>query len=568
MFSYLLGKKKGEGEVFDTSDIREVINMTDANVTAGTPFTQYPQRLYDGYINVLKDSDVLLDNMNIGDSTGTTQDAANLPIYNYKATKESTQFTTTGKNLANNNTNSTSIGGVNFTIEKGIIKINGTTSGYEDVFFDSFQANSGNAVFWVEVAGYTDKPTGNSSIILQQSDDGISDWTTFSEILLIFNQPKERNITLNSSKYYRLRWYTDNNTFTNATIKVMLEYGDVKTSWEPFTGGIAAPNPEFPENINVVTGDVDINVVGKNLFDEAILNTLKNNEDSECYIFNNNKLYNQNLTPNVNFKENTQYTIQYVGKQVSGSPRLAIKYTDGTLQDIETNSISTSLTKYTQISIANKTIDYITGNYGSNTTNGFYIKKDSVCLVEGIDTQYEPYQGQTATVSLGDNEIAGIGDYKDELIIDKAGHCYINKKIGKVVLNGSESGWEYYSSSTRPFKSPNLNIALPENQSVIPALLSNYFISSPWSQVSSGKYDMSMNDSEKKLRFKDTDINSLEDFKTWLSTHNTTVYYVLDEPTLINLHQTVDVDLSDGYNYITNSEDMNMEIKYIKNTYN
>lgn len=90
LFTYLLAKKKGGGSV-DTTDLREVMNMSGINVTSSTPFYQYAQDLYDGYSNMLKDKYTLINNMNKGISTGLITDAIGLSIYGATLTKLSTQ---------------------------------------------------------------------------------------------------------------------------------------------------------------------------------------------------------------------------------------------------------------------------------------------------------------------------------------------------------------------------------------------------------------------------------------------------------------------------------------------
>lgn len=135
-----------------------------------------------------------------------------------------------GKNKASLKTSAEKvIGGVPFTIEEGIIKINGNTSG-ENFYFDSFRTKSKEAVFWIEVTGYTDKQGNNAAIILQQSSDN-STWSTAQEISLKSTSTHQFQITLDSSKYYRVRIYLSDNTFTNAEIKIQLEYGTTKTSF-------------------------------------------------------------------------------------------------------------------------------------------------------------------------------------------------------------------------------------------------------------------------------------------------------------------------------------------------
>ena len=91
LFSYLMGRKKGGGGSLDTSDIRTVINMTGANLTSSTPFTDYPQALYSGYLNIIKDNNIFYDNAIKGTSSGYISSGLGLPLYEAKLTKESTQ---------------------------------------------------------------------------------------------------------------------------------------------------------------------------------------------------------------------------------------------------------------------------------------------------------------------------------------------------------------------------------------------------------------------------------------------------------------------------------------------
>lgn len=166
------------------------------------------------------------------------------------------QDSTTGKNILDITTSQTTVGGIPISVDDGVIKLSGTTSGIGNWYCRAFQTNSGSAVFSVSVTGYTDKDGNNSSLIIQQSSDG-TNWSTFSEINLKSNQAKENAVTLDSSKYYRVRLYTNDNTFTNATIKAQLEYGTTKTDWEKYTNG-ATPRPDYEQLLHEVSGDNEV----------------------------------------------------------------------------------------------------------------------------------------------------------------------------------------------------------------------------------------------------------------------------------------------------------------------
>ena len=78
----------------------------------------------------------------------------------------------------------------------------------------------------------------------------------------------------NSSFYLRIAYFSPANQLIKAgTIKPML-YQDGDGTWEPFTGGIARPNPEYPQEPKFVGDynegtqkyDIDFMTSGKNLF--------------------------------------------------------------------------------------------------------------------------------------------------------------------------------------------------------------------------------------------------------------------------------------------------------------
>lgn len=60
----------------------------------------------------------------------------------------------------------------------------------------------------------------------------------------------------------RLQFYIASGQSVNATnVKLMLVKGNTSpTNYEPYTGGIASPNPDYPQNIQIVTGENTITI--------------------------------------------------------------------------------------------------------------------------------------------------------------------------------------------------------------------------------------------------------------------------------------------------------------------
>ena len=177
-------------------------------------------------------------------------------------------------------------------------------------------------------------------------------------------------------------------------------------------------------------------------------------------------------------------------------------------------------------------------------------------------TTYEAYKENIITLPLNDNEICGIGDDKDEYIVDKNGHCYLNKKANIVILNGSEDitlnneGQDY-----QHYKIIITKKAYVDNNEVLPNL-STHFISTKnnWAYYENGKFTIS---SSGDLIICSTTINSIANMQQWLSQNKPEFVYKLANEDLIDLNYTVDMKIFKGTNNITNSEDAYMIIKYL-----
>lgn len=64
----------------------------------------------------------------------------------------------------------------------------------------------------------------------------------------------------------RFEFYVKPGTVLNDfTVHVMLEYGSTVSPYEPYTGGIPSPNPDYPQNVECVAGVQTMSIVGKNL---------------------------------------------------------------------------------------------------------------------------------------------------------------------------------------------------------------------------------------------------------------------------------------------------------------
>lgn len=143
--------------------------------------------------------------------------------------------------------------------------------------------------------------------------------------------------------------------------------------------------------------------------------------------------------------------------------------------------------------------------------------KQTITISDGIDPEAFP-------ISLGSLELCKIGDYQD-YIYKSGDDWYVHKATGKAIFNGTEEGWSNDTSGSylRVFHSLENALYAPGR---VADGYSNYFIPS-----ATNAYGIYLRNQNHVYFYPQSSITTLADFKTWLSTHNTNLYYPLATPT-------------------------------------
>ena len=144
-------------------------------------------------------------------------------------------------------------------------------------------------------------------------------------------------------------------------------------------------------------------------------------------------------------------------------------------------------------------------------------------------------QSTSYPISLGDIELCKIGDYQDRIYKDN-GKWYIEKQIGKVVFNGSENWSNFSVAQGNLFRNNSVGVSI-----INIAPISNYFIgvnSSDSRHDGTIYYNYTATIEHTTFDILSSKFSSAEDFKDWLSTHNTIVYYALATPTTTEITDT------------------------------
>lgn len=136
---------------------------------------------------------------------------------------------------------------------------------------------------------------------------------------------------------------------------------------------------------------------------------------------------------------------------------------------------------------------------------------------------------QSYTIDLSTIELCKIGTYQD-YIYKSNGNWYKHAEVGKVILTGaSDEAWATGGNSAYAYHTID-NAYQPANRNTVSLILSDYYMTNVYNRVASTTIDYGIaldSDNAGRLAVRNKDYPTASNLKSWLSTHNTTVYYVL-----------------------------------------
>lgn len=284
----------------------------------------------------------------------------------------------------------------------------------------------------------------------------------------------------------------------------MIELGSASTSYEPYVGGTASPNPSFPQDVNVVTGEQIVTIMGKNLFNPNTTTANKRLDGSGLLISDNSYM----TSDYIRVKPSTTYTYS---RYTSGGGSCAVCFYKEDKTFILRDSSWMGTTPATKTSLS------CTTTADTSFVRICDFKTLTTLQVESGDksSTYEPYQSQSYTVDLGSIELCKIGTYQD-YIYKSGDDWYVHKETNKDVFDGSET-WSLRTGNTHTFQS------LLSDTSEGTLQYCNYFTHMTSSSFDTVDGCYASNSSTLTITY--LDCPSVSDFKTWLSTHNVAFYY-------------------------------------------
>lgn len=626
--------------------IRDSINLTGANIGTSDTFRSYATKLKLGLIDIINNgTDTLYSNFPKVSGIGTNLSLTptyEAPMKLNEIQGDTFQQTYEGNNLLNPipNTLPNTLNGISVTKNTdGSLDINGTaTSNWANItnkISTNLEPNTYKFLINSEL-------THTIVLRLTYSDE------TYSDLNILAGSKKREITTAKTIVSYYVYLILNAGTTYSEKVYLQLKLSSSSDDYEPYVGGTASPNPDYPQAIQNVTGLQNIEVCGKNLFDGVFelgdINTTtgENNSNNsrtrtKNYIiiepettytlstdtqngrwgvfYDKNKNFlsriSLDITGNNTSKTFTSvanayyfrwYLLNNTSLNVKEQLQLgstATSYEEYKGQSYEINlgknlyDVSTCTNAYINstgvVTSANTNLltDYIkidnTQKYTISLNTEFYfigcayydknktyLSRDTINNSSSLTItipnnteyirvwmsyatntnisktsvmQYEPMiekgtQRTSYSPYFTPIELCKIGDYQD-YIYKNNGDWYLHKEIGKVVLDGSENitnpSNTGYSNTILRFNITVADKKYGKSGTIVDDILSNNFTCEKLDYDARTIESIAGHAAEHiVIIFIDKSRLSTENvqgFKTWLSTHNTMVYYVLATPT-------------------------------------
>ena len=267
---------------------------------------------------------------------------------------------------------------------------------------------------------------------------------------------KTRSIVVDETKALKIS--IGNERTVDFKVRVQLEPGSTKNPYEKYTGGIASPNPAYPQAIKVVEGASSAKTSNKNKFNGqysayVYADRIPTN-DGSTYVTINSQDAN-----NVNFTINSNRLLVVLGGKIAVTPNteytLSFDRTDsksGAEQRLYIYKVNAN-NEYSVIAYGN-TRTFTTDNETNYVDIGFAVNSVSredvinikdIYLKEGsIATPYIAHKGKSFDITLPEGMFLGSIDTASNFIY------------------GTKDNWKLHGGLVKVIIDENANITIPQ----------------------------------------------------------------------------------------------------------
>ena len=360
--------------------------------------------------------------------------------------------------------------------------------------------------------------------------------------------------------------------------------------YEPYVGGEPSPNPDYPQEVNTVTGNSSFKITGKNMYNSSYRNNGvidvqhgTGTESGGVYTLTANgiDLYMwlaEGVGVSAPYRRDQvfEFNDKTYTATISDS-----RFTKNFVSCYDENMNSLGYTKFTTSSFTfdntlKEGAKYFALRFGYEQSVNGESYLFTIQLEEGdTATTYEPYQEHVYPISLGSTELNKIGDYRDNIYYED-GDWYLEKKIGMYTITGSED-YEWYGDCPRicfNFGSiPPNNVLYPSNTTDVPYIISNKYVTVTINDIHYTTYNNRKNGftlsnnnyisfRRKKWTDKATAVSESTGTKIYYVYRNPIKTKITDTTLLGQLNTIRNSNLFDGINHIYYDSNIDTDISF------
>ena len=470
------------------------------------------------------------------------EDALDSPLIDFSLYGETYQEQTTqGKNLLPNNAYTQTIKGVTFTKNNDkSISIKGTATGDADLYlFGS----------WSSTTSVVSLASGNYTLSLSASSTLVNKGTLYIGYSgsIYKNTNSTNTFTVSGSQEISFAFIR---IFTNQTVDLtlypMLESGSSASEYEPYTNG-ASPNPNYPQDIHVVSGDNTIEIKNKNIWIPTLTNNGSNISCTNCSATLSNDEYSITATgSDMQFGQISPANNNYSNSlgtlyEVKNATSIGILLTNNLfVRNYITfyNSSKVSL-GYTRIDSNSGSVNvpsgavYFSWRVGIlNSTSGTTYKTKIMVSYNETPTSYIEHQEQSQLISLGVENLLPNNNTTQTI----NGITFTKNDNGSITLSGTSNAVaDYYLvGSASEYVNLGLSTGTYNLNGVINGSLSTYMLYAVVNRNGTLSYYQSINNTGLNIS-----VQSGDTFRIFIrvlnsQTPNTTIYPQLEKGSKAN----------------------------------
>ena len=326
--------------------------------------------------------------------------------------------------------------------------------------------------------------------------------------------------------------------------------------YQPYTGGIPSPNPDYPQPIQVVTGEQTISIHGKNLFD-TYSTTVYAPTATYGDVSNNNGVITTNVNgrarigngfivpvpvePGETYCISAKLVETTSTYNIKGSVDVRAVVSDGRgarVRLLNFDSLGTLSSGF----VIPDGVTEIWVSFMSYEADNYSVFSDVQIEKGSSATSFEPGTPHSYTVDLGATELCKISDYQD-YIYKSGDDWYVHKEIQKILVDGVNIKVSSQHTAVSGINGFRIGISSVGNLGYNGALSDNFGYV-PWGTYNSSNrtYGVIASNFASTLttiyvtqpnNTTGTTLDSagITSMNTWFSNHNTLIYYVLATPT-------------------------------------